>query len=451
VFVTKDEHGVTSFLQEPDASTIPSSGFQILLSDGTRQMVTFHTQDHLVFMMGDGVNQYINPHLYQDGENNPRALRATPHALYLPTLDNNVERLWYGRMILPPPGAYSIEHAMTYGDIRSRLLETSTSIPRGIGCSSTHMDVRQLEDTATCAPNSTYCWHRCMSWADYNISQEICESQDLAIQCVNPRGQNWTFQFHGDYYPACSNTTAPNTAFEYLPNYPRNATTCGKTAWETFRSKNAEIYAHSYDLSTNDTSAYFMWSVLPDNKTISGRLSFNGLFGFLAIGFRNINDLHLKGMLGAKILLALPGGNYSAATGLDLSLPSSLKEYQIDNTSSSFRFWNAPKSEDLLSTTSYSIEKTDCFTSISFRAESISGQQFNVSGSDSLIWSANDNNIFVGYHGLNRGRFAVEWKTGNASPGNTVIKKTTTSSSVTLSYNTGFMITLLSVLVYLLI
>jgi hypothetical protein len=286
-----------------------------------------------------------------------------------------------------------------------------------------------------------------MSWADYNISQETCDSQDLAIQCVNPRGQNWTVQLHGDYYPACSNTTAANTEFEFLPNYPRNAATCNKTAWETFRSKNASAYAHSYDLSTNDTSAYFMWSVLPDNKTISGRLSFNGLFGFLAIGFRNINDPYLNGMLGAKILLALPGGNYSAATGLDLSLPSSLKEYQIDNSSSAFRFWNAPKSEDDVE----SIEKTDCFTSISFRAESISGQKFNVSGSDSLIWAANDNNIFVAYHGVNRGRFAVEWKTGNASPGNTVIKKTTTSSSVTLSYSIGFMFTMLSILVFILI
>ena len=459
VFVSKDKSSTPSLSSEMDSSMTPSSGFQVQLSNGKRHIVDFEAIDHLVFMMGDGVNQYINPHLIDGGVSKPKALRATPHALYLPTHDPNVSRLWYGRMILPPPGAFSAEHAMTYGEIRSRLLSSSSSsAPRGIGCSSTFMEPRQLENV-TCAPNSTFCWMRCMPWSEYGISKEICDDKQLPIQCVNPRDQLQSDStVHGDYYPACSNTTQPVTPFNPLPNYPPNPKICNATQWNVFRSlaKDGIPYNHSFDLSVGaTTAAYFMWSVLPDNNTILGRLAFNGLFGYLALGFRNVDpNAELNGMLGGKVLLALPGGNYNARTGLDMTQPWSLEEYQINFSQTAFRFWNTSLSANLLtSSLGNSIESNDCFTAISFRAEGIAGKKFNISGSDSLMWAADATDTFVVYHGSNRGRFAVEWKSGNASFGNTVIKPNSTgvksgSSANVQARATAGWIMMIGVLVY---
>jgi hypothetical protein len=291
------------------------------------------------------------------------------------------------------------------------------------------MEARQLENV-TCAANSTWCWMRCMPCSEYGISQDLCASKQLGIQCINPRGQFYSDPtIHGDYYPACSNTTQAIKPFNSLPNYPPDPKTCNASQWNTFRSysKDGIKYNHSFDLSVgNTTAAYFMWSVSSDNKSILGRLAFNGLFGYLAIGFRNTDpNAYLNGMLGGKVLLALAGGNYSAYSGLDMSLPGSLKEYQMDPSQTAFRFWKTPLSADLLNK-SATIESNYCFTAISFRAEGIAGKKFNITGSDSLMWAADATDTFVVYHGSNRGRFAIEWKTGSASLGNTVIK---TSSS----------------------
>jgi len=432
-------------LSKDDSSLSLSSGFQIELSNGKRHVVAFDKSDDLIFMMGDGVNQYINPHLYITGDSNsPKPLRATPHALHLPSYGDNVSRVWYGRMILPPPGAFSFQHSMTYGDIRSRLMKESSlsadSVSlRGIGCSSLSLKARQLEDV-TCAPNSTWCWHRCMPWSDYGISEEICTSRQLGLQCINPRGEFYSDPTkHGDYYIACSNSTQPITPFNLLPNYPQNPKVCNASQWAIFRNQSKDgttKYKHSFDLSVgNTTAAYFTWSVLPDNKTIQGRLAFNGLFGFIAIGFRNTDpNAYLNGMLGGKVLMALAGGNYSAQTGLNMSLPGTVHEYQIDSSQTTFRLWNKPLSDNLLNK-SAAIEANDCFTAITFQTEAIAGKPFNVSGVDSLIWAANGQDTFVAYHGSNRGRFAVEWKTGAASWGNT-LNSSKTSSCTRVSVGT---------------
>jgi hypothetical protein len=46
-----------------------------------------------------------------------------------------------------------------------------------------------------------------------------------------------------------------------------------------------------------------------------------------------------KGMNGGHIVMAIPGGNYSAVTGLNLDVEPSVGSYVIDSDGSAFRHW----------------------------------------------------------------------------------------------------------------
>eukprot|EP00957_Ditylum_brightwellii_P080537 6126373-Ditylum_brightwellii.AAC.1 len=46
-------------------------------------------------MLGDGVNQIINPKIQDEG----KKLRATPHALSIPNHKEDEARAWYGKCI----------------------------------------------------------------------------------------------------------------------------------------------------------------------------------------------------------------------------------------------------------------------------------------------------------------------------------------------------------------
>lgn len=67
----------------------------------------------VVFMLGDGVNQYVNPKIAG------RPLRATPHALLLGSASEpgaqDASRVWFGRMFLPPTDALSPGSARARG------------------------------------------------------------------------------------------------------------------------------------------------------------------------------------------------------------------------------------------------------------------------------------------------------------------------------------------------
>ena len=72
-----------------DSSSKISDGFYIQMQDGSNSMVDFNEKD-LVFMLGDGIQQYINPKISSEG----RKLRATPHFLCAPSHGENEARVW---------------------------------------------------------------------------------------------------------------------------------------------------------------------------------------------------------------------------------------------------------------------------------------------------------------------------------------------------------------------
>uniref|UniRef100_A0A7S2EPM2 Uncharacterized protein n=1 Tax=Trieres chinensis TaxID=1514140 RepID=A0A7S2EPM2_TRICV len=421
-----------------DGELSPSGGFYVQDPEtGNRLLAEFHPDD-VIFMLGDGVEQIgLNDRLRGMGE---EPLRPVPHALVMPEGVNDgssssVSRVWHGRMVLPPSGAVIPSSTTeTFGDVRRSLASSSSeasSHRTGLGCSSPTEAARLLaEEEPSCADDATYCWHRCMPHEESGVSLEICSERNLRLQCVNPRDQVYV-SGHGDFYPACSNTTAPVTDFPTLPNYPRSEEVCNDVAWEAFSTTTG--YDHSFDRlgdnrgnrgfwegaaeKGNGKVAKFMWNVGEDGKTIEGKLVFNGIFGYLALGLANLEDESKNGMMGASVIMGLPGADYTGMNGLDLTKDGSVQEYQVHPKQSPFRYWQDPLPDR--DTSTYSFTSTDCFTSISFTTDTINDIPLVAEdGTGSLVWSGNTKDAYCQYHGRgdagqgDRDRFTVNWTTG---------------------------------------
>jgi hypothetical protein len=370
----------------------------------------------------------INDQLLHDH----KSLRATPHALVLdsPTADV-LARVWYGRMVLPPNDAYSPALPnYTFGKLRQSLVHSAShgeDVPLGIGCSSPTQQAviaatsrRSLseeghDEAITCAQDELFCWFGCMSLPEYNISSVYsCAERNLSLECMNPRGQvHENGMEHGDFFPACTDRTHethPVTPFPTIDQQDENA--CTSDLWTEFLMEDS--YDHKATLTRpNGTETILLWSIVDSgdgSKKLNARLVFDNVFGWLAIGFANPNDPGLNGMLGANILLAMPGGNYSAATGMDLNVDGSVATYKIDEADTAFRHWQTPIDNDETRTTVAGFEESDCFTALTFESDHINGQKFSLDGTDDMVWAGNHNDIWMAYHGpFDRSRFVIDW------------------------------------------
>jgi hypothetical protein len=422
----------------------PSHGFAIQLQDGSQAAVDFDPKDELVILLGDGMHQLVPPPVH-DGDNDHEdpgsstlvqdrlaLLRATPHALTMPPTYEDDRRVWYGRMVLPPSRALHPQpngDRTTFGRRRDLLVDKiNNNNAVRLGCSS-FSNARQLETTLCEQDGTIRCWHRCMLLSEGGISsEETCTTQGLSLVCTNPRGQVSDGNTHGDFFPGCVDlTTATNvTDFPTLPKYPRDEQVCNDEEFAAFyKTSNSTDYEHELVLSnsssTGQPQAIFQWSVVGDS--VKGKLYYNGLFGYLAIGLAKYPvGVGIDAMLGAIIVMALPGTNYNATTGLDLSGGANVHEYQIDASQSSFRHWDTPLSSSTTTATarvssnvaSYVTDTTECFTALSFDTPYMYDRKFNVTGTDHLIWAANGVDYFASYHTA-RGHIIIHWPTGVAT------------------------------------
>jgi hypothetical protein len=406
-----------------------TKGFFIETADAGLQEVAFEAQDDLVFLLGDGVNQYVNDKVVGNSK-----LRAVPHALQLEVYDDaHVARVWYGLMVLPPSSAVHPAHGgITFGEIRQGLVEGKDDIIHMACSNNIHNDLgssalmpRWLEESATAKTvcnftEEVYCWHRCMNATEYDLSIETCAADGRLLQCMNPRGQVSDGEKHGDFFPACASPDAGNvTDFPTLPDYPRRDELC--TEFAEMYADTTE-YANTINL-TGGNGALFQFS-LDDGDTLKGRLAFNGIFGYLAFGFVGPDYPARNAMYQGRVIMAMRGGNYTASEGLDLTMGPQVEEFIISNETFSFRFWQTPYSEaDVeggvtttsrgagrqLHTTAVSPSEDGCYTALKFEVHDIAGQKFDLTGTDTFMWAANDVDTFMQYHGSSRGVFNITW------------------------------------------
>jgi len=401
--------GRTYYQEGNEDKTELSSGFFIIDQNDNLVEVTFDEEDDLVIMIGDGFNQYVNHRL-------TKKLRPVPHSLTLSPLGETGTRAWYGRMVLPPVDAVHPTHGITFGELREQMIHSSNEEQFQLGCSGGRI-VRNLgSEATTCEGDSIQCWHGCMNAADFGVSTEECTSLGLELLCINPRLQISEGIEMGDYYPACADPDGEKvTPFPTLPNYPRSSEECTEESFQAY--VNVTEYEHAYELHPNATFLYTL-----EDDAIKGRLVFNGLFGWISFGFANVGG-GLNGMLGGTVIMGVPGGNYTAFSGLDLSLGPSVEEYVMDLEDTAFRHWQTPvtgtaiskrKLDDGIGPATYEVDETECFTSLMFKTSSIYNVSFNLDGTDELLWGADGDSYYVTYH-EGRGRFAIDWPTGKAS------------------------------------
>jgi len=167
--------GSTTIVEGADAGT-----FYVQRGDGSAARTEFgFNDDVIVLLLGDGVDQYVNPRL--PGE----ALRAAPHAMAMPEHSAAQSRVWYGRMFLPPDDALSEAHGLSFARVRSVMIDAVSrgdGVGSGVGCSRKLQESEQLE----CADDQIYCWMRCMDFTE-EVSPDACTEQGLGLQCLSQR------------------------------------------------------------------------------------------------------------------------------------------------------------------------------------------------------------------------------------------------------------------------
>jgi len=374
--------------------------FHVQLRDGTRAEVDFRDAE-LVFMLGDGVNQFVNPRINAGPD-----LRAVPHALTMPRHAENEWRLWYGRMFMAPKDGISEDHQMTYGEIRDLMTkawvtEDKHQAPQlSLGCSASQQahELRELSEappcssgarrrcSGSCANNQKQCWFRCM---EFTQVASDCAGTGMAWNCTNARDEiSPKGTHHGNYDLRCtaeSNTQLVRGNCDAF--FPRlnvdKPSTCTASGFESFLQSSFGDRDHRHNLKLDengDPEVVFMWSVV--NDKVVGAMAFNGKAAWLAMGAENRNEDSGKyGMHGARVIFGI--------SSQDTEFPNhtgTVQEYKIHETVSRFEGWQTPLSPSALENTSM-IEQ-NCYTAMSFTTNSIYGEQLNItSGTNRLIWA----------------------------------------------------------------
>lgn len=162
-------------------------------------------EDSVIFMLGDGINHYLNGR-----RQTPLAVPA--HAVRIPANGEGLHRMWYGLMQLPPTDAKSKHSGFTFGEVRAQLLDAAPD-GSGIGCSPGLM-ARELSQTSCNTSTQMHCWHSCLNFT-VNASPTVCDAQGLEVLCGDSSGNLWDGT-HGEQWGLyCMNdqpTTTPGAS-----------------------------------------------------------------------------------------------------------------------------------------------------------------------------------------------------------------------------------------------
>jgi hypothetical protein len=334
--------------------------FLAQLSGGQAADVSLNP-DALFFMLGDGVNQYVNPALLSTGS---KPLTAVPHALIMPEAGSSTEaaeaRVWFGRMFLPPDDAVNPETGLTFGKMKS-LLNNDEATTRdhdqdldiaavlNLGCSDGKA-IRRVMAEDNCDPdNQIYCWHRCYDLTD-TANPDYCAEQNLGFACTSDAWDGIYEGGHGAFTPRCTNSTTLESDLtpEPLPPAPQ---TCD---FDVKGMRRAEGYTHLMELKEDST--YFMWRLAnqPYCKTcvpvVEGALVQLGNVGWLSLGVSNKGGKK-KGMNGGHVLMGIVS---------DGGTTERIAEYEIHPVTSPFDTWNADVPQTVQSMGFYTLHGCAC-------------------------------------------------------------------------------------------
>lgn len=370
-----------------------SGELHVELRSGERAVADFGpaADDSVVFMLGDGMDRYVNGKL---GPAVPR-LRPTPHAMVMPEGVGAPARLWYGRMFMPPDDGLDERRGRSIGDVRREMIKSvleGGGVGSGAGCSRRMLE----EDTTECADNEIYCWMRCMKHTE-EASPSVCAAKGLGYKCTSQRDQVWRdLDSHGDYNPACTNST------EFVsdpPKIPAREGTCDGFA----EFAGVTGYKHSVELQKD--KLFLMWDV--DGDSIRAKVAYDGIAGWLAVGLTNKGGGH-NGMNGAHIVMGVndPDPDVFGAPYVG----TGVHEYIIHDQLTAFRHWSKHYSPEALTEAEMTV--TSCHTSMQFTTKSISGWSLDVTaeGASDVLWAIHTDTFLKGYHGFqNRGLLEIDW------------------------------------------
>lgn len=384
---------------EAKVASLEAGQFYVKLMDGSTVTMDFGDDGNvLVFMLGDGVDQYINNKLTRGP-----FLRSAPHGMVMPAHTEAQSRVWYGRMFLPPMDALSEAHGISFGQLRKKMIEDVHSgggKGQGVGCS------RMLQETEglQCETNQMYCWMRCMDYTE-TASPDACAAQGQDVKCANQLGQIWVLaDSHGDYNPTCSsetNDTNPVQPAEPIPDAPASCATADFAAYT-----GVDGYQNLKPLGFTG-SAMLMWNVT--NGTLQGRMVVKAVVGWMAFGpaATSMDSPH-PGMNGAPIIMGINDPD-TTVVGMGTMAPfigTGVAEYVIDPAVSAFRHW-ADTSAVTQSVTDSSIDITECFSSMEFSTSAVGGVALALGDDEmnDLIWGYHTETFLKGYHGwTNKGK-----------------------------------------------
>lgn len=430
------------FIEEGASGAMPSEDqtggkFEIQLRNGDRVEVRL-LGDELVFMLGDGVNRFINTRKVSGPQ-----LRAVPHSLTMRAHDANKWRLWYGRMFLPPQDAVIDSHGTTQSELRQHLAEAwvasdldeddDAEFSRrdwlSLGCSGPPQfrvaELRELNSdppcasgsrrrcSGSCADNQLHCWWRCMNFTE-EVSPVGCAAKGSGFNCTNRRDEvSIGGVHHGDYDITCTNSTKPVQPNCALPqiNVDRPGS-CTSSGFEAFIAAQGS-YEGRHDLvkraGADETEVAFLWNV--QGGEVEGMLAFDGKVAWIAWGMENIGGKH-NGMNGAHVLLGVVPDDQEFP-----ELSGTVGEYKIHDDQSRFRMWNTPYATPASAETE--IISETCFSAMKFKTASVYGHPLNVTpGSQNrLIWAARSSSyMHIGKDSYHEG-CAGETRTRNRGGG----------------------------------
>mmetsp|Transcript_4190 Transcript_4190/g.4899 ORF Transcript_4190/g.4899 Transcript_4190/m.4899 type:complete len:691 (-) Transcript_4190:176-2248(-) len=395
-----------------------AGSFFVRHADGSEKKVDFsQSGDHLVFMMGDGVVQFLNPNLAPQNK-----IHATPHAFKMAE-NTREERLWYGRMFLAPHDAISETHGLTYGKIRQLSREDIKSNPESkyfaLGCSGTQLS-RELSE-GDCSDDTFFCWNRCMNYTAYGLyydgfpySEENCRANGYQfLECIDEATDtiyNATVQRHGGFRPACTNSTEQYVKSPAVAQ--PDAGTC--TDFESFVNEDGSQFRDGKFYRGDDFVVQWKFNnrFESDRDEICFRVSYNGNVGWMAIGFYDPNGQEVQiatdGTIGTRPNVMINAAVVMGIFHEEEGQVAGVNEYVVHPSDTRFHKWGTPLQNQSIKDTSFDFN--GCYSEMRFCTDKISDRELAMSGGNKFIWGyATSGTIASKHTPTTRGTAAVDF------------------------------------------